>query len=136
MNKSNNINKTHILKIFKIQLKQFITEVIEWFPEEDDIKSLNTIVLTFCKYNPLKLIEIWNYYISMPYMEMINKGDFNYFENKNYSNDLKDLKGNANYVLQSYNKMRTSISKLSNDKKLMAMKYTQILSKLSSIYFQ
>ena len=30
---------------------------------EDDIKSLNTIVLTFCKYNPLKLIEIWNYYI-------------------------------------------------------------------------
>ena len=25
-------------------------------------------------------------------MEMINKGDFNYFENKNYSNDLKDLK--------------------------------------------
>ena len=136
MNKSNNINKTHILKIFKIQLKQFIREVIEWFPEEDDIKSLNTIVLTFCKYNPLKLIEIWNYYISMPYMEMINKGDFNYFENKNYSNDLKDLKGNAGYVLQSYNKMRTSISKLSNDKKLMAMKYTQILTKLSSIYFQ
>lgn len=136
MNKSNNINKTHILKIFKIQLKQFIREVIEWFPEEDDIKSLNTIVLTFCKYNPLKLIEIWNYYISMPYMEMINKGDFNYFENKNYSNDLKDLKGNAGYVLQSYNKMRSSISKLSNDKKLMAMKYTQILTKLSSIYFQ
>jgi len=136
MNKSNNINKTHILKIFKIQLKQFITEVIEWFPQEDDIKSLNTIVLTFCKYNPLKLIEIWNYYISMPYMEMINKGDFNYFENKNYSNDFKDLKGNASYVLQSYNKMRASISKLSNDKKLMAMKYTQILSKLSSIYFQ
>ena len=32
--------------------------------------------------------------------------------------------------------MRASISKLSNDKKLMAMKYTQILSKLSSIYFQ
>ena len=136
MNKNNNINKTHILKIFKIQLKQFITEVIEWFPEQDDIKSLNTIVLTFCKYNPLKLIEIWNYYISMPYMEMINKGDFNYFENKNYSNDLKDLKGNAGYVLQSYNKMRSSISKLSNDKKLMAMKYTQILTKLSSIYFQ
>ena len=136
MNKSNNINKTHILKIFKIQLKQFIREVIEWFPEEDDIKSLNTIVLTFCKYNPLKLIEIWNYYISMPYMEMINKGDFNYFENKNYLNDLKDLKGNAGYVLQSYNKMRSSISKLSNDKKLMAMKYTQILTKLSSIYFQ
>jgi len=136
MNKSNNINKTHILKIFKIQLKQFISEIIEVFPNEDDIKSLNTIVLTFCKYNPLKLIEIWNYYIASPYMDMINKGDFNYFENKNYSDDLKDLKGNSGYVLHSYNRMRSSISKLDNDKKLMAMKYIQILTKLSSIYFQ
>jgi hypothetical protein len=136
MNKSNNINKTHILKIFKIQLKQFISEVIDWFPNEDDIKSLNTIVLTFCKYNPLKLIEIWNYYVALPYLDMINKGDFNYFENKNYSDDLKDLKGNSGYVLQSYNRMRSSISKLDNDKKLTAMKYTQILTKLASIYFQ
>lgn len=136
MNKSNNINKTHILKIFKIQLKQFISEVIDWFPNEDDIKSLNTIVLTFCKYNPLKLIEIWNYYVASPYLDMIIKGDFNYFENKNYSNDFKDLKGNSGYVLHSYNRMRSSISKLENDKKLTAMKYTQILTKLSSIYFQ
>jgi len=136
MNKSNNINKTHILKIFKIQLKQFISEIIEVFPNEDDIKSLNTIVLTFCKYNPLKLIEIWNYYIASPYMDMINTGDFNYFENKNYSDDLKDLKGNSGYVLHSYNRMRSSISKLDNNKKLMAMKYIQILTKLSSIYFQ
>ena len=136
MNKNNNINKSHVLKIFKLQLKQFIKDVIEWFPEEDDIKSLNTIVLTFCKYNPLKLIEIWNYYVALPYMDLINKGDFNYFENKNYSEDLKDLKGNAGYVLQSYNRMRKSISKLNNDKKLMAMKYTQILTKLSVVYFQ
>ena len=136
MNKANNISKTHILKIFKIQLKQFIAEVIEWFPKEENIKSLNTIILTFCRYNPLKLIEIWNYYIAIPYVEMINKGDFNYFENKNYSNDLKDLKGNAGYVLQCYNKMKNSISKLENDKKLVAIKYTQILTNLSTIYFQ
>ena len=135
MNKSNNINKTHILKIFKIQLKQFISEIIEVFPNEDDIKSLNTIVLTFCKYNPLKLIEIWNYYIASPYMDMINKGDFNYFENKNYSTDVKDLKENAEYVLKTYNEMRENISKTSEENKKISMKFIQNLSNLSLLYY-
>ena len=128
--------KADILKTFNIQIKQFLVEVINIFPKQDDIKSLNNIICTFCKFNPLKLIEIWNYYIAMPYMDMINKGDFNYFENKNYAKDLKDLQGNSEYVLTTFNKLRISISKLSQDKKMMAMKYIQILTKLSTIYFK
>lgn len=136
MNKNNNTNKSHILKVFISQLKQFFKEIIEILPKEDDIKSLNTVILTFSKYNPLKLIEIWNYYIAIPYLDFIIKGDFKYFENKNFTNDLKDLNENAVYVLKSYNKMRLSISKLNKDKKNIAMKNIQILTKLSITYFQ
>ena len=67
---------------------------------------------------------------------MIVKGDFNYFENKNYKNDLKDLSENSEYVLQSYNKMRLSIAKLNKEDKLIAMNNIQILTKLSITYFQ
>jgi hypothetical protein len=136
MNKTNNINKSQVLKIFKLQLKHFFKEINKWFPKEDNIKSLNTIILTFCKYNPLKLIEIWNYYIAIPYLDIIIKGDFNYFENKNYNDDLKDLQENTEYVLKAYNKLRISISKLDNKKKNLAMKYVQILTKLSITYFK
>ena len=72
----------------------------------------------------------------MPYLDVIKRGDFNYFENKNYSDDLKDLKGNNEYVLNSYNNLRLSISTLGKNKKSMAMNYIQILTKLSITYFQ
>jgi len=134
MNK--NAHKSRILKVFIIQLKQFFNEIIKMLPMEDDLKSLNTVIVTFCKYNPLKIMEIWNYYIAIPYLDMIVKGDFNYFENKNYKNDLKDLSENSEYVLQSYNKMRLSIAKLNKEDKLIAMNNIQILTKLSITYFQ
>jgi len=134
MNKKN-IDKSYILKTFNTQLKLFLKEIIEFFPKKDDIKSLNKIVITFCKFNPVKIIEIWFYYISTPYLSMIQKGDFNYFENKNYKNDMKDLNDNSKYVLESYDSMRVSISELDNNKKLKAMKNIQILTKLSNLYF-
>ena len=130
------MNKSQVLKIFNKEIKDFFKKTLEIFPKEDDIKSLNTIVITFCKYNPVKLIEIWNNYIAIPYLDIIQIGDFNYFEEKNYANDFKDLNGNSEYVLNSYNKLRKSISTLDGNKKKIAMQYVQILTKLSIKYFQ
>jgi hypothetical protein len=128
------INKSKILKTFNFQIKDFFKKIIIIFPKEDTIKSVNKILEILCKYNPVKIIEIWHYYIEIPYNSIIISGDFNYFENKNYSADVKDLKGNAEYVLECYDKLRLSISKLDNKHKNMAMKYIQILTKLSKLY--
>jgi hypothetical protein len=128
--------KSKTLKIFNIQIQDFFKEIILYFPNVDSIKSLNKIIETLCKYNPVKLINIWFRYISLPYSEIIEKGDFNYFEHKNYTSDLADLKGNAEYVLQSYNKLRIEISKLNHTKKMSTMKNLQILTRLSKKYFE
>ena len=128
-------DKSNILKVFNLQLKEFLNFVISIFPKSDDISTLKKIAETFCKYNPVKIMEIWHYYVVLPYKDLIEKGDFNYFENKNYASDVKDLKGNAEYVLKSFNRLRVSISNLDNNNKLMAMKYTQILTKLANAYY-
>jgi len=128
--------KSKTLKIFNIQIQDFFKEIILYFPNVDSIKSLNKIIETLCRYNPVKLINIWFRYISLPYSEIIEKGDFNYFENKNYTSDLVDLKGNAEYVLKSYNKLRLSISQLNSEKKMSTMKNLQILTRLSKKYFE
>ena len=128
-------DKSNILKVFNLQLKDFLNFVSSIFPKSDDIITLKKIVETFCKFNPVKIMEVWHYYIATPYSDLIEKGDFNYFENKNYASDVKDLKGNAEYVLKSFNKLRSSISSLDNNKKMMAMKYTQILTKLANAYY-
>ena len=128
--------KSQTLKVFNKQIQDFFEMIIKFFPNEDKVKSLNKIIQTLCKFNPVKLINIWFEYVASPYYSIIEKGDFNYFENKNYASDLRNLKGNAQYVLDSYNKLRSSISNLSKDKKIKAMQYVQILTKLSQKYFE
>ena len=126
----------NILKIFNKQIQDFLKKIIEVLPKEDNIKTLNTMVQTFCKFNPVKLISIWHYYIALPYYDIIENGDVKYFENKNYSNDLVDLQGNAEYVLDCYNKVKISINELDNNSKQLAMQYVQILTNLSKKYYE
>ena len=42
------MNKSQVLKIFNKEIKDFFKKTLEIFPKEDDIKSLNTIVIAFC----------------------------------------------------------------------------------------
>jgi hypothetical protein len=126
--------KNMVLKTFNIQLKAFLTFIDETIPGNEDIESLNTIVSLLIKCNSKKIIYLWAYYIAQPYISVINKGDFTYFENKDYTNDFKDLKDNASYVLKCYNKTRKIISTLDIAIKREAMSYIQILSRLSIEY--
>ena len=129
--------KKEIMKVFKVQVKELFTYISSLFPNNTDITIVNNVIHTFVKYNPIKLLEIWFYYISQPYYDLIMKGDFNYFENKNYNEDLKDLnKYSAEYVLQAYNKLRLSIAKLDNNKRMTFMRYVQVITKLSEAYIK
>lgn len=126
----------------KIMLKTFNKELIEFFnfiytilPTEE-IECLNTFMTMFIKYNPTQVIYLWEYYVAKPYIDDINKGQLEYFENKDYSNDVRDLKEDAQYVLESYNNIKNSISKLDKKIKKKTMGYVQRLSKLSLIYYK
>ena len=127
--------KKEILKVFKTQITDLFIFIQTIFPNNKDISFVNKGLNMFVRYNSRKLIELWYYYIAKPYYELIMKGDFYYFENKNYREDLKDLNQySAEYMLNSYDKLRGSIAKLDNSKKMMAMRYVQVLTKLSEAY--
>ena len=123
--------KKIILKTFNLQLKKFFVFVDEIIPGNEDIETLNTVISLLVKCNPKKIIYLWAYYIAGPYLSIIEKGDFTYFEKKDYSEDVKDLKDNASYVLECYNKIKNKISNLDEIYKKEAMNYIQILTKLS-----
>tara|TARA_B100001059_G_scaffold236740_1_gene289593 strand:- start:6743 stop:7144 length:402 start_codon:yes stop_codon:yes gene_type:complete len=123
--------KKIILKTFNIQLKKFLTFTDETIPGNEDIETLSTLASLLIKCNPKKIIYLWAYYIASPYLPIIENGDFTYFEKKDYSEDVKDLKDNASYVLECYNKIKNKISNLDETYKKEAMNYIQILTKLS-----
>ena len=87
----NKVSKKFILNTFKKELYDFIEFIIVTLPEFDELKTLKNILDIMCKFNTVKLINIWCSYIALPYKDLIIKGDFNYFENKNYKNDIIDL---------------------------------------------
>ena len=83
--------KKEILKVFKLQIKELFAFIKSVFPNNRDISIVNNVLNTFIRYNPTKLIEMWFIYVAKPYYDLIMKGDFYYFENKNFREDLKDL---------------------------------------------
>ena len=126
--------KKLILKTFITQLKCFLTFVDEKIPGNEDIESLNSIISLLIQCNPNKIIYLWSYYIAKPYISIIEKGDFTYLEKLDISNDVKDLKDKASYVLECYYKTIKIVSKCDVATKKEAMVSIQILSKLSIEY--
>ena len=128
-------DKKFIYKTFNNEFKLFLCFLINIFNSNDEIKSFNTAINMLIKYNPTKLIYLFNYYVTKPYDNIIQKGDFEYFENKDYSSDVTDLKENAEYVLNTYNNLRKIISNESLENKKTSMKFIQNLSSLSKLYY-
>jgi len=124
------MDKKFIYKTFNNEFMLFLNFLIESFKTSDEINTLKTAITLLTKYNPTKLIYLFNYYVTLPYDKIIQKGDYKYFENKDYSADVTDLKENSEYVLKSYNNMRETIAKEPLKNKKISMKFIQNLSSL------
>ena len=129
------MDKKFIYKTFNNEFMLFLNFLIESFKTSDEINTLKTAITLLTKYNPTKLIYLFNYYVTLPYDKIIQKGDYKYFENKDYSADVTDLKENSEYVLKSYNNMRETIAKEPLKNKKISMKFIQNLSSLSKLYY-
>ena len=128
-------DKKFIYKTFNNEFSLFLNFLLEIFENDDEIKTFNTVIKMLIKYNPTKLIYLFNYYVTKPYDNIIQKGDFEYFENKDYSTDFVDLKQKAEYVLKTYDILRETIAKRPNEDKKTAMKFIQNLTGLSKLYY-
>ena len=81
-------------------------------------------------------MKIWKLYIIKPYREEIEKGNFNFFINKDYSWDVGEgVDGNKNEMLNSIGKLQKQIRTMDKSNKEKAMKYVQNLTKLCNLYF-
>jgi len=128
-------DKKFIYKTFNNEFSLFLNFLLEIFENDDEIKTFNTVIKMLIKYNPTKLIYLFNYYVTKPYDDIIQKGDFEYFENKDYSTDFVDLKQKAEYVLKTYDILRETIAKKPIEDKKTAMKFIQNLAGLSKLYY-
>jgi hypothetical protein len=76
------------------------------------------------------LVKIWNSYVVVPYKDQIEKGDIQFFVEKDYSNDLA-RNDNADKIKESIDRLRNPVKMMSHENQMKTMKYIQNLTKIS-----
>jgi hypothetical protein len=87
----------------------------------------------FRKGNPTIIIKVWHTYIYVPYAQVIEAGDLEFFVNKDYTGDLSVL-ANSGDVVKTIDKIREPIRNMTETNKAHSLAYIQKLSKLSAVY--
>jgi hypothetical protein len=129
-----NPQKSVILKAFNTLLFEFFDDIIRIFPEKNEIPDAKQALLLLKQANPVLIIRCWNKYITVKYSDVITNGNIDFFFNKDYKDDVKNLV-NSDKVIAVIDTLREPVSQLSDNSKDMAMKYIQNLSKLTTLYY-
>ena len=102
------------LKAFNNHLKEFITDITTVLPKDSELRTTKFFLEGLIKIKPSQIIKAWKLYIIEPYKLQINKGDYNFFLNKDYTNDIDKTwdDGNGNDILSAISRIRIKLKNL------------------------
>lgn len=126
-------DKSIILKGFNTHFFEFLDDVACIIENNSDILTSKIFFETIKKANPTILIKYWYIYVYLPYKDIIDNGNVEFFINKDYDEDVSLLQ-NVEEVMKGINNIKIYIKNMSKKNQEHSMKYIQNLSKLSFIY--
>ena len=122
-----------INKAFNTLLFSFLDDIITIFPEQEDIATAKTSMMSFKQMNPSLLIKSWYKMVYMPYANVIDAGDVSFFFDKDYSGDLQNVP-NGKELMKMIDKVRGPIRSMDDTNRGHCAEYVLKLSKLSEMY--
>ena len=126
-----NISKSFIVKGFNKHFDEFIEDIQSVFPDDDEIKTMKSLLFVLKKTNPKLVLEYWSTYISVPYKEPIETGDISFFIHKDYSVDVTMTDDISKFI----ERLRGYVKNMTEENQQKSMKYIQNLSNLSKLYY-
>jgi len=126
------MDKSSLLGAFNNHFGEFAEDIANYFPENMDIKTSINACYAIRKVNPALIIRVWKTRIVDLYKKQIDDGDFDFFINKDYSNDLYiEQKDRA---LQVIEKLRILVPQMAKEDQEKCMQYVKNLTTLSIHY--
>ena len=126
-------DKSTVLRAFNTHLVEFLDDIISIIPGNVGLVTTKNSFEMYKKANPTLLIKIWYSYVYLPYAEIIDKGDLDFFINKDYSEDLSYLHNSKN-ILNAIDMLRGQIKEMSETNRNHSLEYIRNLCKLSNMY--
>lgn len=128
------MSKSLLLKAFNKHFFQFLDDVIGFFPENVELISSRAHFETVKSANPTMLLKIWHKYIYTPYHEQIEAGDLNFFIEKDYSEDLRNMQ-NSEKIIQVINtSLREPLKIMDVDNLDKCRQHFQLVTRISARY--
>lgn len=124
---------SNLVKVFNDHLVEFLDDVIRIFPDNADLQTGRTFIVGLKKVNPKKIIEVWKNFVNDLYLEEINKGNLEYFIEKDYTHDVRYVSPN---VLQIIENIKLPLRQTQNENKKKTIKYVQNLCKICDLYYK
>lgn len=128
-------DKSTLSRAFNTLFIDFLGDIISIYPENKDIAKAKTQFETVKKMNPSLIIKMWSPLVYLPYKDVIDQGNIEFFFNKNYNDDVKNIP-NSDEILKLIDKVRGPISTMDKNNQDVCADYIQKLSKLSMVYSQ
>ena len=127
--------KRLVRRTFNDEFMKFVNEVQSLFPDDKFIEKSRDGLELLKKTNPKLVIKIWKEYIVDCYISEIEKGELDFFINKDYRNDINQAISDSNNIIKSIDRLREPVRNMGASNQATAMKYIQQLSKLCQLYF-
>ena len=128
------MDKISLSKAFSNHFIEFLDEMTKLFPKNVEIRTFKTAVNQIKRINPSKLIKTWHSVVTEPFKNEIYNGDFNFFEDKDYSSDFKNTMYDYEGMYKFIDEMKRTCRTLSDVNKNKTMKYLSNLTKMSEMY--
>jgi hypothetical protein len=126
-------DKSSINKAFNTLIFNFLDDIISIYPDQPDISTAKTSLMTFKQMNPTIITKSWYKMVYLPYKDVIDAGDITFFFEKDYNTDLQNVP-NGKEIMKVIDKIREPISQMDETNKGHCAEYIAKLSKLSQMY--
>jgi hypothetical protein len=127
--------KSLYLRAFNELFFEFLNKAATFVPSpqnEDILLSIHSSAM-IKKANPTIIIKAWYQQITLKYATQIANEDFDFFTEKDYSEDLTQF-SQTDKIFQMINNLRNSLKAISSEEKLQLVVFVKQLSALSFQY--
>jgi hypothetical protein len=129
-------SKSLLLKAFNKQFFDFLDDIIIIFPDKKEIKIALSYFTTIKTANPTILLKVWYSCVCVPYKEQIERGELQYFLEKDYSTDLSKMINGKEIMNFIDSSLRNPLRSMDAKNLEHCVKYIQLLTKISSAYHE
>ena len=126
-------DKSLLMNAFNEHFFEFVEDIESVFVNDSSIKKVKSALILIKKMNPALIIKIWYNYVVINYEKEINENNLNFFIEKDYKKDLKNIESSDN-IMKHIDSLREPVRNMGENNQQKSLMYIKNLCILSKLY--